>query len=128
MTRQSVRSKSHTVNLANSVQGANSPAAAELRARLTGIHPWAEADLQSHVTPGGRLFTPHPTRGYAQLLGAFVVTLPGGYSFTLTHLPSRLRIIHPLATYTDRRSKPEICLMGCSFTYGWPLNDEDTYP
>jgi hypothetical protein len=34
---------------------------------------------------------------------AFVVTLPRWCSFTLTHLPSRLRIIHPLAAYTDRR-------------------------
>ena len=58
-------------------------AAAELLARLTGIQPWTEADLGIHVTPGGRLFTPHPTRGYAQLPGAFVVTLPDGYSFTL---------------------------------------------
>jgi hypothetical protein len=30
-------------------------AGAELLARLTGIHPWTKADLQSHVTPGGRL-------------------------------------------------------------------------
>jgi len=102
--------------------------AAELLARLTGIHPWAKADLQIHVTPGGRLFTPHPTRGYAQLPGAFVVTLPDGYSFTMTHLPSGLRITHPLATYTDTRSKPEIWIMGCSFTHGWSLNDQDTYP
>jgi hypothetical protein len=57
-----------------------------------------------------------------------VVTLPGGYSFTVTHFPSKLRITHPLATYTDRRSKPEIWIMGCSFTHGWSLNDQDTYP
>jgi hypothetical protein len=103
-------------------------AVAELLARLTGIRPWAKADLQIHVTPGGRLFTPHPTRGYTQLPGTFVVTLRDGYSFTMTHLPSGLRITHPLATYTDTRSKPEIWIMGCSFTHGWSLNDQDTYP
>jgi hypothetical protein len=103
-------------------------AGAELLARLTGIRPWAKADLQIHVTPGGRLFTPHPTRGYAQLPGAFVVTLHDGYSFTMTHLPSGLRITHPLANSTDTRSKPEIWIMGCSFTHGWSLNDQDTYP
>src|SRR5688572_10865441 len=80
-------------------------AAAELLARLTGMHPWVKADLQTHVMPGGRLFSPHPTRGYAQLPGAFVVTLADGYSCTLTHLPSGLRITQPLATYTDTRSK-----------------------
>jgi hypothetical protein len=103
-------------------------AGAELLARLTGIRPWAKADLQIHVTPGGRLFTPHPTRGYAQLPGTFVVTLRDGYSFTMTHLPSGLRITHPLATSTDTRSKPEIWIMGCSFTHGWSLNDQGTYP
>jgi hypothetical protein len=103
-------------------------AAAELLARLTGIHPWAKGDFKIHVTPGGRLFTPHPTRGYAQLPGTFVLTLADGYSFTMTHLSSGLRITHPLATYTDTRSKPEIWIMGCSFTHGWSLNDQDTYP
>jgi hypothetical protein len=103
-------------------------APAELLARLTGIEPWAKADLQIHVTPGGRLFTPHPARGYAHLPGAFVVTLHDGYSFTMTHHPGGLRITHPLATYTDTRSKPEIWIMGCSFTHGWSLNDQDTYP
>jgi hypothetical protein len=103
-------------------------AGAELLARLTGINPWAKADLQIHVTPGGRLFTPHPMRGYAQLPGAFVVTLHDGYSFTMTHLPSGLRITHPLATSTETRLKPAIWIMGCSFTHGWSLNDQDTYP
>jgi hypothetical protein len=103
-------------------------AGAEILARLTGIRPWAKADLQIHVTPGGRLFTPHPTRGYTQLPGTFVVTLRDGYSFTMTHLPSGLRITHALATYADTRSKPEIWIMGCSFTHGWSLNDQDTYP
>jgi hypothetical protein len=101
---------------------------AELLARLTGIHPWVKADLQIHVMPGGRFFTPHPTRGYAQLPGTFVVTLASGYSFTVTHRPGGIRITHPLATYTDTRSKPEIWIMGCSFTHGWSLNDQDTYP
>jgi hypothetical protein len=103
-------------------------AVAELLARLTGIQPWVKEDLQAHVMPGGRFFTPHPTRGYAQFPGRFVVTLPRGYSFTVTHLAGGLRITHPLPTYTDMRSKPEIWIMGCSFTHGWSLNDQDTYP
>jgi hypothetical protein len=103
-------------------------AAAELLARLTGFHPWAKGDFKIHVTPGGCLFTPHRTRGYAQLPGAFVVTLPDGYAFTVTHLPNGLRITHPLATYAETQSKPEIWIMGCSFTHGWSLNDQDTYP
>jgi hypothetical protein len=103
-------------------------ARAELLAWLTGIHPWAKVDLQIHVTPGGRLFTPHPMLGYTQLPGAFVVTLHDGYSFTITHLPSGLRITDSLATSTETRLKPAIWIMGCSFTHSWSLNDQDTYP
>ncbi len=102
--------------------------AAESLARFSGVQPWAKVDPQIQVTPGGRLFTLHPMRGYAQLPGSFVVTLPDGYSFTLTHLPSGLRITHPLPTYTETQAKPEIWIMGCSFTHGWSLNDQDTYP
>ena len=103
-------------------------AAAEFLARLIGIRPWTNEDLGIHVAPGGRLFTPHPALGYAQLPGSFVVTLRDGYSFALTHLPSGHRITHPLATYTHTRSKPEIWIFGCSFTHGWSLQDQETYP
>jgi len=102
--------------------------AAESLVRLKGIHPWVPPDLQIQVTPGGRFFTPHPTRGYAQLPGAFEVSLADEYTFHVTHLPSGLLIMHPRATYHDARPKPEIWIMGCSFTHGWSLNDQDTYP
>jgi hypothetical protein len=103
-------------------------ATAELLARLAGIHPWVQEDLKIQVTPGGRFFTPHPVLGYAQLPGAFDVTLANGYTFRVTHLPSGLRITHSLATYADTRAKPAIWIMGCSFTHGWSLNDQETYP
>jgi hypothetical protein len=56
------------------------------------------------------------------------VTLPNGYAFRVTHLPNTLRVPYPLATDAHARSKPEIWLFGCSFTHGWSLNDEETYP
>jgi hypothetical protein len=102
-------------------------AAAESLVRLKGIQPWVVTDLQIQVRPGERFFTPHPTRGYTQLPGAFEVGLADGYTFHVTHLPSGLRITHPLATYDYARPKPEIWIMGCSFTHGWSLNDQETY-
>jgi hypothetical protein len=102
--------------------------AAEGLVRLKGIKPWVVEDIHIGVTPGGRFYTPHPTLGYTHLPGAFVVTLPDGYAFHVTHLPNTLRVTHPLATYAHARPKPEIWLFGCSFTHGWSLNDEETYP
>ena len=58
----------------------------------------------------------------------FDVTLPNGYTFHLTHLPSTLRVTHPLQTYPVVPARPEIWIFGCSFTHGWSLNDDETYP
>jgi lysophospholipase L1-like esterase len=101
---------------------------AELLVRLHGIEPWSVPDLPIHVTPGGRFYATHPELGYTHLPGAFVVTLPDGYAFTVTHLPNTLRVTHPLTTYAHARPTPEIWLFGCSFTHGWSLKDEETYP
>jgi hypothetical protein len=103
-------------------------AAAESLVRLAGIEPWVVEDIHIGVTPGGRFYTPHPTLGYTHLPGPFVVTLPNGYAFHVTHLPNTFRVTHPLTTDAHARSKPEIWLFGCSFTHGWSLNDEETYP
>ncbi|MGL5059162.1 MAG: SGNH/GDSL hydrolase family protein, partial [Microcoleus sp.] len=51
----------------------------------------------------------------------------GNYSFEATHLKNSLRITHPLNTYNLQLTKPEIWIFGCSFTYGWSLNDNQTY-
>jgi hypothetical protein len=80
------------------------------------------------VDPGGSLFLPHPTLGYTGRPGSFVGTMPTGYSFRATHLPSGHRITHPLDTYNGSRQKPEIWIFGCSWTYGWSLSDEETFP
>jgi hypothetical protein len=66
--------------------------AAELLVRLKGVEPWMGEDIQLHVTPGGRLYTAHPLLGYAHLPGAFTVSLPNGYAFTVTHRANTLRV------------------------------------
>ena len=102
--------------------------AARLLVRLHGIEPWIVPDLPIHVTPSGRFYATHPELGYTHLPGAFVVTLPEGYAFTVTHLPNTLPVTHPLPTDAHERPTPEISIFGCSFTHGWSLNDQETYP
>lgn len=61
--------------------------------------------------------------------GNFTITLDDGNSFQVTHLPSILRITHPLNTYgQDDLLKEEIWIFGCSFTHGWSLNGQETFP
>jgi hypothetical protein len=80
------------------------------------------------VEPGGQFFAKHPTLGYTHLPGKFQVKLADGYTFKVTHLTDTLRITHPLDTYPADPKKEQIWIFGCSFTHGWTLNNEETYP
>jgi hypothetical protein len=83
------------------------------------------------VDPGGKYFVKDSELGYANLGGKFTVTVYGpasSYSFTVTHLPDGRRITHPLNSYVTGTKKPELWIFGCSFTHGWTLSDDETYP
>ncbi len=103
---------------------------AEFGARFRGITPWnVPTDVNVRVEPGGSFFSTHPRLGYTHLPGQFTVTLPAtSYSFHVTHLDTTLRVTHDLRTYDPEQRKDEIWIFGCSFTHGWSLNDEETYP
>lgn len=101
---------------------------AELALRGLGYQPWQVQDVKIAVEPGGKFFAKHPTLGYTHLPGEFKVTLPDDYAFKVTHRADTLRITHPLETYAVESSKDEIWIFGCSFTHGWTLNDDETYP
>ena len=101
--------------------------AAEVLARLTGHHPWVVKQADIRVEPGGKFYQTHPTLGYRHLPGEFRVTLNGAYTFKATNLANTLRITHPLATYPAPEAKKEIWIFGDSVTYGWSVNDEETF-
>ena len=101
---------------------------AELLIRPLGYGPYRPRDAGIRVEPGGRFFARDSVLGYVHLPGRFRVTLPDGYVFHATHLPNTLRITHPLDTYGIGDPKPGIWIFGGSFTYGWSLNDEQTFP
>ena len=102
--------------------------AAEGLARLTGHRPWVIKQADIRVEPGGKFYQTHPTLGYRHLAGEFRVTLNGAYTFKATNLSNTLRITHPLATYPSTDVKKEIWIFGDSVTYGWSVNDEETFP
>ena len=100
---------------------------AEAFTRMKGFTPLISTPLIISIEPPGSYFTAHPTRGWSHLPGEFKLTIAGPYSFRVTHANNGLRITHPLDVKTEA-NKPEIWLFGCSFTHGWRLNDEETYP
>jgi hypothetical protein len=101
---------------------------AEILARSFGITPWKREVADFVVEPGGRLFCKDPALGYANLPGQFKVTFDQAHQIAATHLPGGLRITHPLATYEQGSSKKEIWILGCSFSYGWLVSDEQSFP
>jgi len=99
---------------------------AEVVLRYQAFRPWVISGNMI-VEPEGKLIRPDPELGYLFRPGESKITIPGPYTFKMTHLSSGFRITHPLSTYAEAM-KPEIWIFGCSFTHGWSLNDEQTYP
>lgn len=104
-----------------------SATSAEIVLRVAGYKPWKIENADVAVEPKGNFFTKDSELGYKHLPGKFKVTLNGNYSFNATHLNNSLRITQPLNSYNQFSTKPEIWIFGCSFTYGWSLNDSETY-
>jgi len=100
---------------------------AEALTRVRGFRPLARVQMFISMDRPETYFVKHPSRGYAHGPGAFNVTVPQPYSFKATHLDTGLRITHPLNGPIPRDQKA-IWIFGCSFTHGWRLNDEETYP
>jgi hypothetical protein len=103
-------------------------AGAEIVLRSKGIKPWRRHDVLVQVDPGGKFYRKHATLGYSHIPGRFTVTLDSGYSFNVNHLPNTLRITQPINGNREPNRKGEIWVFGCSFTHGWSINDEETYP
>ncbi|HET8669994.1 MAG TPA: GDSL-type esterase/lipase family protein, partial [Candidatus Saccharimonadales bacterium] len=99
----------------------------EAGARVAGYRPWSIRRADIVVEPGQTFYQSHPSLGYTHLPGHFKVTLSGSYVFTATHLTSTLRITQPLATLNQQGTLRDIWMFGDSITYGWSVNDEESY-
>ncbi|MEM9821603.1 MAG: SGNH/GDSL hydrolase family protein [Bacteroidota bacterium] len=78
------------------------------------------------VQPQGKFFQPDSLLGYKHLSGTYEVTLKQALHFTAHHHPSTLRRSHSDHQALDPAA-PQLWFFGCSFTYGWSINDEDTF-
>lgn len=104
-------------------------AVAEIGARLMGAQPWRPLEPGVTVSPENRFFESDPILGWTHLPGEFKVTLHDGFAFNVTHTSDTLRITRPLVQYAgDIPARPSIWILGCSFTHGWSVNDDQTYP
>jgi hypothetical protein len=93
--------------------------------RFTKEPPWEPDLTQFRVEPGGRLYEDDPIIGYRLNPGRFTVYMADGFPVQTTHLPTHERATNG----TDQPSgRAEIWIFGCSYTYGWSVNDGETFP
>lgn len=99
-------------------------AGVELGARYLGYGDYTLPERDFTVYPDTTFFIPHKTYGYKMREGKFVINQDEQLLWTSTQDKEGYRICSLLPNST----KPEIWVFGCSFTYGWGVNDEQTYP
>jgi hypothetical protein len=98
-------------------------AVVEIGARVAGLQPFRPTLRTTDTEP---LHAPHPRLGYAPDPGRFEVVFGNGQLWRITHLADRTRATHKPDGGTTGRS--QIWVFGCSFTYGWGLDDDETFP
>ena len=101
-------------------------AGAEGLARLRGARPWSPAAPALSVEPGGSLYTGDASVGYAMRPGRYTVRFPTGRSFDVTHGPDGLRSVRPPERDAAAGARG-LWIFGCSFSYGWGVDDAETY-
>lgn len=101
---------------------------AEIFVRMRGIKPWHPEEIAIRVEPGNKFFRTDPVLGFTHLPGKFNVMLADGYTWTTTHQQDTRRITQPEGASDSLHTGGEIWIFGCSFTHGWSLNDNETYP
>jgi len=98
---------------------------AEIAMRWMGYPLYRPREAQIVVRPGGRFFRSDPLVGFGQLPGEFDITLRGEFTFHVTHLADGFRVTRPSDVHQGNEA---VWVLGCSFTHGWSVNDEQTYP
>ena len=93
------------------------------------IGPWRVQSAATLITvePAKPYYRKDSALGYLPAEGTFKITLPGFYSFRVTHAANGLRITRRLDSHAEN-TKAGIWIFGCSYTEGWTLNDEETLP
>ena len=99
--------------------------AGEITVRVMGAGPWQQAEQSFEVKPGKGIFKPDPVLGYRGKPGSFDIILDKELSFHLEHNEMGFRD-GPINT--GFAARPEIWILGCSFTHGFGVSEGEPYP
>ncbi len=102
----------------------------EIVLRINGYGPYDLTKIVNpiiKVKPGNRYFQKDSLLGYKNLVGKFTVRLKDTLNFVTCHNEDT----HRITVSNDEgslRGKPELWFFGGSYTHGWSINDEETFP
>ena len=99
------------------------PICLELALRVISAKPYIQTDYHIEVSPPNA-FTGHDSLGIILNPGTYDIILNREVDFHTTHTSEGQRLVSDTSNATGR---PKIALMGCSFTYGYGVNDEETF-
>lgn len=104
-------------------------AAAEIVARQLPLWQFHKKIQRVQVEPDVALMTLDDRYGLVASTGRFDIELEPGYAFTVTVNEEHLRIIpsSPLPPQHEAHESDEVWLYGCSFVWGWGVDDDETY-
>lgn len=95
----------------------------ELAFRIVGYRPYEQLPFSIESIPEFCI-VPDDRLGFALQPGTFEVNINEGLNFSVTHTADSVRSSSNERTNPDL---PQIFLMGCSYTYGWGINDAETF-
>jgi hypothetical protein len=98
--------------------------AGEITVRLMGVKPWNPTAKHFHIAPDVPLFLPDVLLGFRMNPGHYRLSLNDSLSFEATigsdgYRPTQKEPPVP---------KPEVWILGCSFSFGWMVGDSASYP
>lgn len=101
---------------------------AEMILRVRGVKPWKFIPPDLKINPEGGFYTLHADRGYSHPPGNYDIQYMNRFKFRVTHDENGFRITGDKTGQNNISSGNEIWIFGCSYTHGWLLNDDETYP
>lgn len=94
----------------------------ELLLRILGWGTFYIDDYSIKAEPKNA-FIGHSSLGIQLNSGQFAITLNDSINFTTTHSTDNYRVIPG----SDVAENPSVALLGCSFTYGYGVNDDENF-
>lgn len=100
----------------------------EVSANVLGFTPWQPEEKNIQIDPPGGFFQKDKVIGFSLKPGHFELTLEDSLSFSCTNTDAGHRVTHNPDQFVLSEPEKTIWILGGSYTYGWSVNDTESYP